>query len=421
MKVAYLVLLVALIPTFIAFYRIQENIKAQDQVRFDDIVARAKTTIDRRLVRSVDQMYNIRAFFVGSQSVEPDEWKAYLGSMNVRHIDLGIRSLGYAEKVTPANKSEFLKQQIASRGTNFTITPAGERPVYYPIVYVSHFERQLDAIYGLDSGVRPERLEAIQLAIDQNKPILTRKINLMGHDGLHTNSAIFVYLPVYKKGLPVDNVNERQTAVQGVIWMTIIPQKMFALLLENPEKPGVDIKMFDGAQQDPGKLIYDSDDTNGVLTASNPQSYPIITRSVIVPVLNRQWTVSFSTTPEFYDDSPGYLQWLTLAIGLTMSFLLFGITGTQTKARARAEQDATVLQHSEATLAVEKEQLAVTLYSIGDGVITTDINAKIISINKAAQFLTGWTQDEASGKPLSEVFHIVHEQDRRPTVRSQKF
>jgi len=39
-------------------------------------------------------------------------------------------------------------------------------------------------------------------------------------------------------------------------------------------------------------------------------------RNIVVPVLNRQWTVSFSTTPEFYVHSPGYLQWLTLAIGL---------------------------------------------------------------------------------------------------------
>ena len=144
MEVAYLVLLVALIPTFIAFDRVRENTKAQDQVRFDDIVAQAKTAIDRRLVRAVDQMYNLRAFFVGSQSVEPGEWKAYLASMNVRHIDLGIRSLGYAEKVTAATKAKFLEQQRAVRGTNFAIIPAGERPVYYPIVYISHFDRQAE-------------------------------------------------------------------------------------------------------------------------------------------------------------------------------------------------------------------------------------------------------------------------------------
>ncbi len=57
-------------------------------------------------------------------------------------------------------------------------------------------------------------------------------------------------------------------------------------------------------------------------------------------------------------------------------------------------------------LAAEKEQLAVTLRSIGDGVITTDENARVVLMNKAAESLTGWRQDEALGRPLSEVFAL---------------
>jgi PAS domain S-box-containing protein len=64
------------------------------------------------------------------------------------------------------------------------------------------------------------------------------------------------------------------------------------------------------------------------------------------------------------------------------------------------------------TLSEEKERLAVTLRSIGDGVITTDIEGRIVSINKAAESLTGWTPEEAAGKPLDQVFHIINEQSR---------
>ena len=55
-------------------------------------------------------------------------------------------------------------------------------------------------------------------------------------------------------------------------------------------------------------------------------------------------------------------------------------------------------------LANEKERLAVTLRSIGDGVITTDLNGTILLINSVAEALTGWTQNEAAGQPLSAVF-----------------
>jgi PAS domain S-box-containing protein len=69
---------------------------------------------------------------------------------------------------------------------------------------------------------------------------------------------------------------------------------------------------------------------------------------------------------------------------------------------------------AEEALAAEKERLTVTLRSIGDGVITTDIDGRIILLNAVAEELTGWSQDEAQGHSLTEVFHIIHEQTRQP-------
>ncbi len=67
----------------------------------------------------------------------------------------------------------------------------------------------------------------------------------------------------------------------------------------------------------------------------------------------------------------------------------------------------------EDSLAAEKERLSVTLRSIGDGVITTDTEGKITLINKIAEQLTGWTQEEAVGKSLSLVFQTINEKTRR--------
>lgn len=55
-------------------------------------------------------------------------------------------------------------------------------------------------------------------------------------------------------------------------------------------------------------------------------------------------------------------------------------------------------------LETETERLAVTLRSIGDGVITTDLNGSVVLVNKAAERLTGWTQQDAAGRPLDAVF-----------------
>ncbi len=72
--------------------------------------------------------------------------------------------------------------------------------------------------------------------------------------------------------------------------------------------------------------------------------------------------------------------------------------------------DVTGRRQAQADLAAEKERLSVTLRSIGDGVITTDISGKIVLLNRVAEDLTGWNTEEAAGLPLEEVFHIINEQ-----------
>ncbi len=73
----------------------------------------------------------------------------------------------------------------------------------------------------------------------------------------------------------------------------------------------------------------------------------------------------------------------------------------------------TLLRSSEQELAAEKERLLVTLRSIGDGVITTDTGGKVVLLNTVAEALTGWSEQEALGRPLSDVFQIIHEKTRK--------
>ena len=69
-------------------------------------------------------------------------------------------------------------------------------------------------------------------------------------------------------------------------------------------------------------------------------------------------------------------------------------------------------KRSEEALAAEKERLAVTLRSIGDGVIATDTEGNIVLMNKVAEGLTGRVQEEALGRPLDQIVSIVHEKTR---------
>ena len=81
-------------------------------------------------------------------------------------------------------------------------------------------------------------------------------------------------------------------------------------------------------------------------------------------------------------------------------------------------EKATLLEH-------EKELFSTTLKSIGDGVISTDHHGKIVLMNTVSEELTGWKQEEMTGKPFEEVFNIINEKTRKkcvsPVTRALQF
>jgi PAS domain S-box-containing protein len=78
------------------------------------------------------------------------------------------------------------------------------------------------------------------------------------------------------------------------------------------------------------------------------------------------------------------------------------------------KEDRARRQEAEASLASERERLMVTLRSIGDGVISTDLNGLITLMNRAAEEMTGWSMDEALGQPVNQVFQLIDLESGEP-------
>jgi diguanylate cyclase (GGDEF)-like protein/PAS domain S-box-containing protein len=99
----------------------------------------------------------------------------------------------------------------------------------------------------------------------------------------------------------------------------------------------------------------------------------------------------------------GLLIALIFAIILTASFLLI-----RRQLKEAAEQRR-ALRESE-------ESLSITLNSIGDAVLATDIHGLITRMNPVAERLTGWCINEVLGRPIDDVFRIISENTRMPAV-----
>ncbi len=76
--------------------------------------------------------------------------------------------------------------------------------------------------------------------------------------------------------------------------------------------------------------------------------------------------------------------------------------------------DITSRKQAEEALLAEKERAQVTLASIGDGVIRTDRQGLVDYLNPSAEKLTGYSLADAAGEPLTKIYHVLDETDRRP-------
>jgi diguanylate cyclase (GGDEF)-like protein/PAS domain S-box-containing protein len=85
-----------------------------------------------------------------------------------------------------------------------------------------------------------------------------------------------------------------------------------------------------------------------------------------------------------------------------------------------AELAKTVAENAVAAEALydEKERARVTLNSIGDAVISTNVEGKITYLNTVAERLTGWVSPQALGKPLESVFQLIESSSREPIANA---
>ena len=121
--------------------------------------------------------------------------------------------------------------------------------------------------------------------------------------------------------------------------------------------------------------------------------------SVVLGVLGAWYLV---LTPNAAGSLPTAPQWVGLAIFVLTGLVIAAFSATMRAARRSAET------------AAEREWFRTTLASIGDAVVVTDREGRINFMNAVAERLTAWSEADAVGRPIAEVFRIVNEATGEP-------
>lgn len=318
---AWLVLVLSIVITALGWVLSSQAIEKRANDRFSFEVRDAQERIQSRINQYQQILRGGVAFFDAHTSVNREHWQVYVASLNLQRELPGVQGFAFAERVSPDTLEQYENRIRAEGFPNYSVTPPGEREVYFPITLIEPFDERNQRAFGYDMFSEPVRREAMRRAMDTGQPTVSGLVQLKQGDERNPAPGFLIYLPVYTQGVDLSSVDSRRRAIRGFVYSPFVASDLMQNVLGN-EKIPLHFQLYDAESMVPESLIYDS--ASGVDTPQQLQLFDH-THAVTVPVelSGRTWTARFESTPDFDRDVHNSLPNLILLAGGAIDLMLF--------------------------------------------------------------------------------------------------
>ncbi len=404
----YFILMLALILTAVAYHISKGQTEELSRSYFEQESQKVKTSIQERLEKYQTVLLAGKALFTASKEVSAEEWKKFAWSMDLSKNYPGMLVFGFIKYVPEENKAAFLKQANQELGQDYKIWPEGNRPEYFPILYVEPFQENQTA-RGFDISTESKRAEAALAARDSGEARITAKVKLVQNN----LEGFLLLLPIYQNGQPHNTLAEKRKYLEGWVYGAFNVENVMRGVLPE-ENSLLDIEIFDGTSTGRENMIYDDD---SILHAVEPNFKSLFLEKVSIPIAGHTWTFYISTRPEFsrivHSNKPNFI----LFGGGLSSFLLFLLFKSLFSTRKRALKLAEKM-----SLELHQSNLLnkAILDSANLSIISTQTDGIITSFNLGAEKMLGYSAEEVIGKYSPTLFHDPTEISEYAQKLSQK-
>ena len=339
------------------------------------------------------------ALFQASQVVSREEWRTYVASLNLSLHYPGILGMGYALHIPAPRRAAHVRELRGQGFPDYRLWPQGERDEYSAIVYLEPFTSRNQRAFGYDMTSEPARRAAMARARDSGLPTQTGKVRLVQEDGADEQSGFLLYVPVYRRGAPLNTQAERHAALTGWVYAPFRMNDLMRGILGTAIIPDLDLEIFDGETVSAATELYDSD-ASARLFREHPHT-PFANRTSQLDLAGQTWTVVMHSLPEFENHSHLLQPRLVLAAGLLISLLLFALTRNLINTRAKAE----TLAREKTSALAESEFRYRQMFESNQSVklIIDPTDGRIVQANRAAAKYYGYPLEHLNAMNMSDI------------------
>jgi PAS domain S-box-containing protein len=355
------------------------------------------------------------ALFHASGAVTREQWRIFTSCLKVEEHLPGIQGLGFSLLIPRAELS-LHTQGIRREGfPDYQVRPAGERELYSSIIYLEPFSGRNLRAFGYDMFSELVRRTAMERARDTDAPALSGKVVLVQETGQEVQAGTLMYVPVYRKGLPTETIEQRRAALIGWVYS---PYRMTDLLQGILGASGLAQKaqrhlaIYDGERPSPQSLLF------GRIPEEHGDRGCCMRfkRQIPVEFNGHRWTLCFAQTGSGLLTTEFAIVWLTLGGGALVTLLLCALIrvllSTRSKAQQLAEAMTLDLQKSEESLRQVTERLSLAARAGGVGIWDYDVVNNQLVWDEQMFRLYGITKEQFGG--AYEAWQAgLHPEDRQ--------
>lgn len=343
-----------------------------------------------------------QAHLLGSAKAGYKDFSLYVESLRLNEKYPGIQGIALVE-IVPKSLVDRHIAFIRSQGfPDYAINPPGDRDLYTSITHIEPYGGLNLRALGFDMMTEPVRRAAMENARDTGKAATSGKVTLIQETGERPQAGIVMYLPVYKRDMPITTVDERRANIIG--WVGA-PFRMDDLMegLNGERSNDIVLTIYDGdTASDEARLYYSlSGQTNAIPATSlfNAEQHVVIS--------GRPWTIAMRSSPQFEKridaSKPRFIAIAGVATSVLLSLLVWALASGRGRALALAHNMTHQLRESEF-------RWKYALEGAGDGVWDWNNLTNEVQYSKRWKAMLGYS-DEDIKNTMSEWERLLHPDD----------